>query len=501
MALRKYIYVFSSRAIIVVRYSPDLLLRAFVASPMYEAHRSSCYHVCMKNEADTQVTGEVASQNLCAHLAALPEAVKKALERPTRPRMVDPKLLERHPVSAEFPDLPATGTSTLAADMKLNGQREPALLFEGKVADGWQRRCAGIEAGLELRCVDLPKEAGPYLHEVVRSLNTHRRHLSQGQLAVLAAREADPLVEEGIKARGANLKQNSARAGEPQSDEKNSTIPGTTAARVAGRYDISGSYVNQARRLQREHPELADRVLAGALTLTMAMKMANGSVSEAPRPCEDPPTAERLRLIERESLQQLDAFRPQSADVIMTKLVRGAANAESESNGIDPAQLDSLARVSSKAIKPGGLLLVAFDIRDSQEVDALVGHHGFERKFYFFAGFSDKGHPLISATYLFYVLYKPSPRSKGPALTEQTTQQLADFGDTPMLIAGREVEIWQKLTAWFTHPEDKIVIPFAGRSSAAEACLQLGRECWAIEAEPTSIKKLKGLVPSQVVSK
>ena len=55
---------------------------------------------------------------------------------------------EQHPLSAAFPAMPEVDLEALAEDIKAHGQREPGLLHEGMVLDGWHRYLACEKAGV-----------------------------------------------------------------------------------------------------------------------------------------------------------------------------------------------------------------------------------------------------------------------------------------------------------------------------------------------------------------
>lgn len=79
--------------------------------------------------------------------------------------------------------------SALADDIAANGQRQPIVLFEGMILDGWHRHAACLASGITPRMQDLPEGEDPVAF--VLSSNLNRRHLtaSQRAAAVVACRE------------------------------------------------------------------------------------------------------------------------------------------------------------------------------------------------------------------------------------------------------------------------------------------------------------------------
>ena len=100
-------------------------------------------------------------------------------------------LLEQHPLSAAFPSMPEDEIAALAEDIQKHGQREPGVLFEGMVLDGWHRYIACQRAEVEFRSVEFD---GTDPVAFVLSRNLVRRHLtpSQRAAAVVAAHNWRP---------------------------------------------------------------------------------------------------------------------------------------------------------------------------------------------------------------------------------------------------------------------------------------------------------------------
>jgi ParB-like nuclease domain len=75
----------------------------------------------------------------------------------------------------------------LADDLKRNGQRQPVIIFEGRILDGRNRYEASKLAGLKSLRVEQfdPAKAGCSPASFVISQNLMRRHLSVGQRAAI----------------------------------------------------------------------------------------------------------------------------------------------------------------------------------------------------------------------------------------------------------------------------------------------------------------------------
>ncbi|MBK9442413.1 MAG: ParB N-terminal domain-containing protein [Comamonadaceae bacterium] len=94
--------------------------------------------------------------------------------------------LQFHPVSEIFPSMAQAEFDALVADITANGLREPIHVIGDSIIDGRHRYRACMQAGIEPQFVVVPD--GTDLNALVISLNLRRRHLSESQRAIVAAR-------------------------------------------------------------------------------------------------------------------------------------------------------------------------------------------------------------------------------------------------------------------------------------------------------------------------
>lgn len=96
--------------------------------------------------------------------------------------------MDFHEYAGIFPLLEGREFTELCNDIKANGQREPIWIYEGKVLDGRNRFRACNAVGVTPR-------TAPYTGDdplaFVLSLNLHRRHLSESQRGMVAAKIAN----------------------------------------------------------------------------------------------------------------------------------------------------------------------------------------------------------------------------------------------------------------------------------------------------------------------
>jgi len=105
-----------------------------------------------------------------------------------------------HPIAALFPMLQSTELAALAEDIRTNGLQQPIMMQGDTLLDGRNRLAA-----CEIACVEptFVEFTGADPIEFIIGANLHRRHLSESQRAMIAARMANMGVGRPVKA--ANL--------------------------------------------------------------------------------------------------------------------------------------------------------------------------------------------------------------------------------------------------------------------------------------------------------
>jgi N6-adenosine-specific RNA methylase IME4 len=192
-----------------------------------------------------------------------------------------PARLPHHPLAALFPMLSDDELRRLAEDIELRGQEEPVWLLDGQILDGRNREAACALIGIDAWTKDY--EGSDPLGFVL-SLNLHRRHLSESQRAMVAARIVD--WERGINqitAGSANLQTREA----------------------ARRLSISERAVAAAKRVRDQGVErLADAIRDGKLSVN-----AGEAISFLEREAQE----EVLRLEDKQIVQKAKEIREKRA--------------------------------------------------------------------------------------------------------------------------------------------------------------------------------------------
>src|SRR5207247_4469858 len=113
------------------------------------------------------------------------------------------------PLAGMFPLMEGEEFAALVADIKENGQRDPIVLYQGKILDGRNRYRACLAAGVGLK-LSKHEDNSPYIGDPVAyviSKNVHRRHLTAEQKRDLIAKllkaepkKSDRQIAETVKA-------------------------------------------------------------------------------------------------------------------------------------------------------------------------------------------------------------------------------------------------------------------------------------------------------------
>jgi hypothetical protein len=167
-----------------------------------------------------------------------------------------------HPIAALMPAMSADDYARLRDDIKGRGLLEPIVLYEGLILDGRHRFTACTELHIEPKTTTY---SGSDPVGFVYSKNVAHRHLTKGQLAMIAAKMKG-FYSEQAKARmlaGKHPVGNSAQGRRKARDE---------AGKVVG---VCGTSVDEAEYILRHGvPTLVAKVEAGEVSINEGRKVA-----------------------------------------------------------------------------------------------------------------------------------------------------------------------------------------------------------------------------------
>ncbi len=173
-----------------------------------------------------------------------------------------------HPVAELFPLIHGAEFDALVQSIRNEGLEHPVMLApDGTLLDGRNRLRACHEAGVKPRYKTY-KGSDPAAF-IIR-VNIHRRHLTTGQRSFLALETLAFYEQEAAKrqaqakGRSRGTKQASVMADLPEQSA------GNARDQAAATVGVSGRAVQQAKRLAKDAPDLADEVRSGQLTLDAA---------------------------------------------------------------------------------------------------------------------------------------------------------------------------------------------------------------------------------------
>ncbi len=167
-----------------------------------------------------------------------------------------------HPAAELFPMMSETEFQAMKEDIKLHGQNDDVLIWNGTLLDGRNRLRACTELGIEPGWAELPKTIDPV--SWVLSHNLHRRHLTTAQRAMVATNLATLL------------------AGDNQHEKEVAGIQATSQAAAAEKLNVSRNSVQKARKVRAK---ASKKVIAAVEAGTMSLNAAEATIKpEKPKP-------------------------------------------------------------------------------------------------------------------------------------------------------------------------------------------------------------------------
>jgi hypothetical protein len=213
------------------------------------------------------------------------------------------EILSSHKLAEGFPLMSDLEYDALREDIRRNGQKEPILLFEGKILDGRNRYRACLDLKIEPKIEDF-KGTAEEAEKFSVSANLMRRHLSKSQKAmivVLAGLVTPPAAPGRRRVYGKGR---------------------DAIMEVAKRYGVNHVTIYKAAYVAAQDPKLAQDVVSGKFSVGKAEAKVRGPDASSPRaevsyfqgalaPGDSPLTklSDRFRFTETELSRARDALR------------------------------------------------------------------------------------------------------------------------------------------------------------------------------------------------
>jgi protein gp37 len=210
-----------------------------------------------------------------------------------------PEIKGIHPAADLFPMVEGDEFRDLCADVKERGLAQPITIWtDSTLLDGRNRLMACYETNQEV-LIDEYLGADPVQFSL--SANLHRRHLSEGQRAVVALKVRQMVQPAAKERQVAELKQNRESTVSADRRER-SEAPAEhrkSTAQAAKAVGASTRSVEKAARVERSAPDLLPQVQAGTMALDRAHREAQQRERQvaASRPAPETPKVDEKQTI------------------------------------------------------------------------------------------------------------------------------------------------------------------------------------------------------------
>jgi protein gp37/ParB-like chromosome segregation protein Spo0J len=222
-----------------------------------------------------------------------------------------PEIKGIHSAADLFPMVEGDEFRELCADIKERGLAQPITVDrDGLLLDGRNRLMACYETNQE---VVLDRYEGSDPVQFSLSANLHRRHLSEGQRAVVALKVRQ-LLQPAAKERQREsvIESNKARAADPVTADRRFMESAaaevkrqerTVASQAAKAVGASARSVEKAARIERSAPDLLPQVQSGTMALDRAHREAQQRERQV---AASRPTPETPKVDEKQTITLLD---------------------------------------------------------------------------------------------------------------------------------------------------------------------------------------------------
>lgn len=171
-----------------------------------------------------------------------------------------------HRYAFMFPEMTSEQFNDLKFSIRDNGLRDAIAVWHGQIADGRHRYKACQEVSIDPRYEDVSYMTEAELLDYVIDKNRHRRHLTTGQLAMIAL---DVKKEKAIEAQD-NLRKSGQEYGKGSVNSPNPIKPIDSREEAAKAMGIGSQAVSRAETIAKTSPVLKQAVQSGEVSLNKA---------------------------------------------------------------------------------------------------------------------------------------------------------------------------------------------------------------------------------------
>ena len=175
-------------------------------------------------------------------------------------------MIEIHPVAGKFPLLVGSDYEELVRDIRDRGQLHPVVIHENQLLDGRNRVRACDELNIAPVEIEWDAPDGVTAGEWIISTNLQRRHLTSQQRAMLAA---DPDILDVLEAEARERQGTRTDLGDIVQTIAQGSKSRDNAAKT---FQTNHQYVQEAKKIRKQKPELVEPVINGTMSLKEAKK-------------------------------------------------------------------------------------------------------------------------------------------------------------------------------------------------------------------------------------
>jgi len=402
---------------------------------------------------------------------------------------------EFHPVAAYYRLLKGAAFDGLVKDIQAHGLRQPIVIHEGKILDGRNRYRACLSLGLKPEFRNWRSANGDTPRAFIQSMNEHRRHDSESQRAMSAARLAN--LGHGGDRKGENIKtpigglmvsQDEAAAEFNvglRSLQRAKTVLDSGSEALIDAIDEGLFAVSEAASLVREDEEVRQWHLEAARAGMNAEQRRKAVLRKA--------RTRRAAVAARKRLPYKNArYDLQCADFREAKVADGSLDWIITDPPYEESFLPMVKFLAGWArfkLKPGGGLVAMFGSRWlPQVINALASRLEYRWLAYYLlpGGQSSNVHGVTrnqQAKPLLWFSKGPSAKSHIPNDVIQSTRN-----------EGKDAHQWQQsiggmvnLVECFSEPGQIVCDPFMGGGTTGIACLKTRRLFIGIDLDPNNV--------------
>lgn len=220
--------------------------------------------------------------------------------------------MQIHPIANLMPEMSDEDFQALKQDIAENGLLEAIWLTDGQIIDGRHRWRACQELGI---LPDFREYEGDIstagLVRFVISLNERRRHLSSSQKAVIAL-EVERILSDDARKRQGHRSDLDSQVNISQKIEQSliDYSDGRSAQQAATLTGTNRQYVSDAKRIERDNPELIEPIKQGAISIPEAKTIAQFESERRQKALESIRLGDKPKDIIREEYQRIGRTSP-----------------------------------------------------------------------------------------------------------------------------------------------------------------------------------------------